>query len=235
MTDQPFIIVFAVYPQFTQLDFTGPWEVLSRLPGGQAIVASRDGGVVEADTKLQFAGTRKLSEIARCDMICLPGGPGVEAASQDEAFLSEIRRLAANARYVTSVCNGSLVLGAAGLLAGKRAACHWAWRDMLALFGAVPDPGRVVRDGRIVTGGGVTAGIDFALTIAADVAGETIARQLQLALEYGPAPPFDCGTPETAGPDMVELIAPWFTSRRTTFAAAHAARGRSGGPRSVPT
>lgn len=225
MTDTPFLIVFAIYPHFTQLDFTGPWEVLSRLPGAQAIVASRDGGTVGSDTNLQFAATRKLGEIARCNMICLPGGPGVEAASQDERFLGEVRRLAADARYVTSVCNGSLVLGAAGLLAGKRAACHWAWRDMLALFGAIPDPGRVVHDGRFVTGAGVTAGIDFALTISADIAGETIAKALQLSLEYAPAPPFDCGTPDQAGAEMVELIAPRFAGRLEAFAAAHARPG----------
>jgi cyclohexyl-isocyanide hydratase len=117
-----------------------------------------------------------------------------------------LRRLAAGARYVTSVCTGSLVLGAAGLLRGKRAACHWAWRDLLTAFGARPDPGRVVRDGNIVTGGGVTAGIDFALALIADLAGAETAQAVQLQIEYAPAPPFDAGDPETAPPAIVALL-----------------------------
>jgi cyclohexyl-isocyanide hydratase len=177
---------------------------------------------VRSDTNLEFGGTARLRDVERCDLICVPGGPGVEDASRDEAFLSEVRRLAAGARYVTSVCNGSLVLGAAGLLRGKRAACHWAWRDLLPLFGAISDGGRVVRDGNVITGGGVTAGIDFALTVAADIAGEQIAKMLQLALEYAPAPPFDAGAPETAGETVVAAISPFLTARKQAFAAAHA-------------
>src|SRR6202162_124127 len=121
-------------------------------------------------------------------------------------FHAQIRRLAARAQYVTSVCTGSLVLGAAGLLRGKRAACHWAWRDMLALFGAIPDPARVVRDGNIVTGGGVTAGIDFALTLVAEIAGPEVAQAIQLQIEYAPAPPFDTGTPESAPPAILARV-----------------------------
>jgi transcriptional regulator GlxA family with amidase domain len=124
----------------------------------------------------------------------------------DEAFIGEIRRLAGLSRYVTSVCTGSLILAAAGLLTGKRAACHWAWRDQLALFGAIPDPGRVVRDGNVFTGGGVTAGIDFALTLAAEVAGDDFAQALQLGLEYAPAPPFNAGRPETAPPEILARV-----------------------------
>src|SRR3954465_12267959 len=165
MATSPTVIVFALFPGVTQLDFTGPHQVLSRLPGAEVILASREGGAIETDG-ITFAGLRRLSEIPRCDIVCVPGGFGVtDNAIQDEDFLREVRRLADGARYVTSVCTGSLVLGAAGLLRGKRAARHWAWRDMLALFGAIPDPARVVRDGNTVTGGGVTAGIDFALTL----------------------------------------------------------------------
>ena len=126
----------------------------------------------------------------------------------DAAFIGEIRRLAERARYVTSVCTGSLILGAAGLLKGRRAACHWAWRDQLALFGAIADEGRVVRDGHVFTGGGVTAGIDFALTLAAEIAGDAFAQGLQLSLEYAPQPPFDCGRPRPPRPRSWPACAP---------------------------
>ncbi|MDE2362543.1 MAG: DJ-1/PfpI family protein [Hyphomicrobiales bacterium] len=219
---QPFVVVFAIYPGLTQLDFTGPFEVLSRLPGAQVLVASRDGGPIRSDTGLVFADTGRLADVPRCGLICVPGGPGVDAASQDEAFLAQIRRLAAGARYTTSVCTGSLILGAAGLLKGKRAACHWAWRDLLPLFGAIPVGDRVVRDGNVISGGGVTAGIDFALVAAAEIAGEQIARAIQLSLEYAPHPPFASGTPEEAGEATVQFIAPRFAGRKQAFAAAHA-------------
>ena len=118
-------------------------------------------------------------------------------------YLAGVQRLAAQARYVTSVCTGSLILGAAGLLSGRRAACHWAWRDLLALFGADPGPGRVVRDGDIITGGGVTAGIDFALTVMAEIAGRDFAEAVQLGMEYAPQPPFDAGRPEEARAEVL--------------------------------
>jgi transcriptional regulator GlxA family with amidase domain len=131
---------------------------------------------------------------------------GVTDAMNDVAFMSEIRRLSADARYLTSVCTGSLILGAAGLLKGRKAACHWAWRDMLHLFDAIPEDARVVRDGNIITGGGVTAGIDFALVIAAELAGELTAQALQLMIEYAPAPPFNAGRPETAPAEVLTLV-----------------------------
>ena len=121
----------------------------------------------------------------------------------DEAFIAQVRRLGIGARYVTSVCTGSLILGAAGLLQGKRAASHWAWRHLLPLFGATPDAARVVRDGHVITGGGVTAGIDFALAVLAELGGDDLAQSIQLGLEYAPAPPFDAGMPETAPPEIL--------------------------------
>lgn len=202
MTDQPFRIVFAVFPGMTQLDFTGPHQFLSRVPGSETIVASRDGGEVPAEG-LVFAGTRVLAEIEGCDLICVPGGVNASEAALDAAFVGEVRRLALGARYITSVCTGSLILGAAGLLKGKRAACHWAWRHLLPLYGAAPDEGRVVRDGNVITGGGVTAGIDFALTVLAEIGGDALAQTLQLGLEYAPAPPFAAGRPETAPPAIL--------------------------------
>ena len=120
--------------------------------------------------------------------------------------MAEVKRLGGSAQYVTSVCTGSLILAAAGLLKGKRAGSHWAYREMLSLFGAVPEPARVVRDGNCITGGGVTAGIDFALAIAAEIAGEEAAKRIQLMIEYAPAPPFDCGRPETADPEIVAAV-----------------------------
>jgi transcriptional regulator GlxA family with amidase domain len=188
-------IVFALYPGLTQLDFTGPHQVLSRVPGARMIVASAEGGEIVSDDGLRF-GVARLKDIDGCAVLCIPGGVTCTNAMVDEAYMHEVRRLASGARYVTSVCTGSLILGAAGLLAGKRAACHWAWREHLAAFGATVSDERVCRDGNVITGGGVTAGIDFGLILAVELAGETVAQAIQLALQYAPAPPFDCGRPE---------------------------------------
>jgi transcriptional regulator GlxA family with amidase domain len=206
MTDQSFTIVEAIYPGMTQLDFTGPHTIFSRIPKARTIVASEPGGAIESEGGLIFAGTERLAEIERCDLLFVPGGMAATDVINDLAFMTEFKRLAGTARYLTSVCTGSLVLGAAGLLKGRRAACHWAWRDMLRLFGAEPDPARVVRDGDIITGGGVTAGIDFALVVAAELAGETFAQALQLNIEYAPAPPYNAGRPETAPPEVLALV-----------------------------
>ena len=205
MPAKPFRLVFALYPGVTHLDFTGPHQFLQRLPGAQVTVASLEGGEMEADG-LTFAGLTPYFDIETCDLICVPGGFGTTEAMLDERFLQQIRRLAGTATWVTSVCTGSLILAAAGLLTGKRAACHWAWRDQLALFGAIPDPARVVRDGHLITGGGVTAGIDFALTVAAEIAGPAFAQSLQLGLEYAPAPPFNAGRPETAPAEVLARV-----------------------------
>ncbi len=202
---QPISIVIALFPGVTHLDFTGPHQVLCRLPGAKVTVASLAGGEIEADG-LVFAHLPRLSDIETCDVLIVPGGFGTTEAMGDRDFIAEIRRLADGARYVCSVCTGSLVLGAAGLLKGKRAACHWAWRDQLEYFGAIPDPARVARDGRYITGGGVTAGIDFALTLIAELAGADVAQGIQLAVEYAPAPPFDAGRPETAPAKVLERI-----------------------------
>lgn len=210
-------IVFPLFPQVTQLDFTGPHQFLSVLPGGRVIAASMGGAPITAHDGLVFGQLAALERIAGCDVLCVPGGGGCTDAMQDPAYMAEIKRLAGTARYLTSVCTGSLILAAAGLLRGKRAACHWAWREMLPLFGAIPDAGRVVRDGNVFTGGGVTAGIDFALTLATELAGAEVAQAIQLGLEYAPAPPFNAGSPETA-PEAVLALA------RTRMAATMPAR-----------
>lgn len=207
MSAQPFVTVFAIYPNLTHLDFTGPHLVLCRIPNSQTIIASRDGGEIVAEGGLVIGQTVRLADIPRCDLICVPGGMTATEVALDEAFVGEIRRLASGAKYITSVCTGSLILGAAGLLQGKRSACHWAWRSLLTEFGAIPDEARVVRDGNIFTGGGVTAGIDFAFTMLAEIAGEGYAKALTLGLEYAPAPPFACGRPELADHETLKLVA----------------------------
>jgi cyclohexyl-isocyanide hydratase len=201
-----FPIVFALFPRITQLDFTGPFEVFSRLPGARCVLASVDGSAIQADGGITFAGVVKLADVLECALLCVPGGFGTIAALEDRTFLTEIGRLGTRAQYVTSVCTGSLLLAAAGLLHGRRAACHWAWRDLLSAFGVAPDAARVVRDGNVITGGGVTAGIDMALTVVAEIAGIDYAQAVQLSLEYAPEPPFDCGRPERARPETVAAV-----------------------------
>lgn len=190
-------ILIPLYDGVTHLDFTGPHQFLSRVPGAEVVVASL-GGEPIVSHGLTFANLVDLEKIEECDVLCIPGGLGCIPAIENTRFLSAIRRIAGEARYVTSVCTGSLILGAAGLLQGRRAACHWAWRDMLTAFGATPDDGRVVRDGNVITGGGVTAGVDFALLLIAELWGTDAAQTVQLWLEYAPAPPFNAGRPESA-------------------------------------
>lgn len=199
----PYTIVFALYPGVTQLDFTGPLEFLSKLPHARCVLASSRGGDIRADGGIVFADIARLGAIERCDLLLVPGGLGTIEAMEDAELLAQLRRLAASADYVSSVCTGSLLLGAAGLLKGRRAACHWAWLDSLAAFGAQPCPDRVVVDGKLISGGGVTAGIDMALTLMAEIAGPQFAQTAQLTLEYAPAPPFASGRPELASPEVL--------------------------------
>jgi cyclohexyl-isocyanide hydratase len=191
-------IGFLLFPRLTQLDFTGPFEVLSRLPDSRIMLLAKKAGPVRSDTGLTMLAETALADAPQLDVICVPGGPGVAAAMEDPVVLDFLRTQAPGARYVTSVCTGALVLGAAGLLRGKRATTHWASHDFLASLGATPVAARVVRDGKLFTGGGVTAGIDFALTIAAEIAGEEAAQAIQLGIEYAPEPPFNAGHPSTA-------------------------------------
>jgi cyclohexyl-isocyanide hydratase len=201
-----FPIVFALYPNLTQLDFTGPLEVLARLPQARIVLAASTAGELATECGLVFANIRPLAQVSECALLCVPGGYGCSAAMGDPAYLAALRRLAAGASYVTSVCTGSLLLGAAGLLRGRRAACHWAYRELLPLFGAIPDARRVVRDGNVFTGGGVTAGIDMALAVMAEIAGSDHAQAVQLGMEYAPEPPFGAGRPETAPAAVVAAV-----------------------------
>lgn len=198
-------ILFVLYPGVTHLDFTGPHQVLSRAPDSEVTVASMGGQDIEAEG-LTFTNLADLSKVERCDVICIPGGFGTTEAMLDEAFMAQVRRLGAGAKYQTSVCTGSLILAAAGFLKGKRAACHWAWRSMLEPFGAIVSEERVARDGNVITGGGVTAGIDFGFVMLEELAGRDYAEAVQLGLEYAPAPPFQSGRPELARPEVLALV-----------------------------
>jgi cyclohexyl-isocyanide hydratase len=192
-------IGFLLFPNVTQLDLTGPAQVLSRVPGAKVHLVWKDLQPVVTDVGFAIQPTTTFDDCPDLTVLCVPGGFGMADQLTDEVTLAFLRRQGEQARYVTSVCNGSLVLGAAGLLRGYRSACHWLWRKYLPLFGAEPVAERIVRDRNRISGGGVTAGIDFALALAAELAGEDHARMLQLAFEYDPQPPFDSGTPEKAG------------------------------------
>jgi cyclohexyl-isocyanide hydratase len=199
-------IGFLLFPHVTQLDLTGPAQILGRMPGAQAHLVWKTREPVMTDVGFSINPTTSFDDCPQLDVLCVPGGFGIGALFDDAATLAFLRRQGEGAKYVTSVCNGSLVLGAAGLLEGYRAACHWAWRHYLPRFGAIPVAERIVRDRNRVSGGGVTAGIDFGLALAAELAGEEVAKMLQLAFEYDPQPPFDCGSPEGAGAERVARL-----------------------------
>lgn len=201
-TGKPFQVLFVLYQNFTLQDFAGANEVLARLPDVNVAVASPAGGTIMSDTRISLTDTVKLSTVQGCDLICVPGGTD-RSTMMTPDVQGDLRRLADQAQYVTSICNGSLILGAAGLLKGRRSACHWAQRNLLPQYGAIPDPARVVRDGRYISGGGVTAGIDFALTVAAMLRGPIQAQVIQLLMEYEPDPPFHSGRLETAPPEVI--------------------------------
>lgn len=199
---QPIHIGFLLYPGVTQLDATGPAQVLSRVPGAVIHMVAKAKAPVETDAGFAILATDDFTTCPQLDVICVPGGVGQIAVMRDGETLAFLKSQGEGARYVTSVCSGSLLLGAAGLLQGYRSACHWAFRDMLRAFGAEPVAERVVRDRNRMSGGGVTAGIDFGLTLAAELAGEDVAKEIQLFIEYNPAPPFNAGSPEAAGPAL---------------------------------
>ena len=186
------------FPQVQQLDLTGPYEVFASLPDTAVHLLWKRKAPVTSSTGLVLTPDITFTDCPALDVLCVPGGAGVNALMQDEEVLRFMREQAAKVRHITSVCTGALVLGAAGLLHGRRVTTHWASHDLLMHFGAIPTQGRVVRDGKLITGGGVTAGIDFALTLIAELAGREAAEAIQLNLEYAPAPPFDAGMPETA-------------------------------------
>lgn len=207
-------IAFLLFPNVTQLDLTGPAQFLSRLPGAKVDLVWDSRDPVPTDAGFSILPTATFAEVPKADLICVPGGIGVAKVIDHEPALDWVRQVGSEAQWVTSVCTGALILGAAGLLKGYKATTHWAWHDLLSLFGAEPVQARHVIDRNRATGGGVTAGIDFALALMAEIAGEDHARAVQLALEYDPAPPFDGGSPAKAGQALVDV----YTARANRLA-----------------
>lgn len=222
-------IVMLLYPRLTQLDLTGPFEVFARLPDVTIILAAKSLDPVTDSGGLRLLPTHTLTDAPQADILFVPGGPGQLDLMDDTEVLDFLRAQAAGARYVTSVCTGSLVLGAAGLLTGYRATCHWMSLEQLALFGCTPCDDRVVVDRNRVTGGGVTSGIDFALHLAALLFDQDRAERTQLSMEYNPAPPFSSGHPNSADPAMVEAMRARASGlQEKRWAAARAAATRLG-------
>ncbi|HEY5922818.1 MAG TPA: DJ-1/PfpI family protein [Kofleriaceae bacterium] len=206
-----------LFPRLTQLDFTGPHEVLARIPGAQVHAVAKTRDPVVAETGLTLVPSKTFEELPRVDVLFVPGGAGQIEASQDTATIDWLRSASEQARWITSTCTGALLLGVAGLLHGYRATTHWAFHDLLPIVGAIPVAERVVIDRNRITAGGITAGIDFGLVIAAEIAGRDVAESIQLELEYNPAPPFSAGHPSVARPELVEAA-------RAKIATRHAQR-----------
>lgn len=201
------LIAALLFDDLTPLDVVGPLEVLARAPGAEIVLAGRERGTVrDPRTHLTLTVEASLDEVAKADVLVVPGGPGIERLCGDEAVLAWMRRVHATTRWTTSVCTGSLLLAAAKLLNGAAATTHWASRDALERYGAVYTEQRVVVHGRIVTAAGVSAGIDMALHLLGLIAGERVAKAVQLSIEYDPQPPFDAGSPAKAGPELVGLV-----------------------------
>jgi cyclohexyl-isocyanide hydratase len=223
---EPLQIGLVIFPKVTQLDFTGPLQVFSSVPGARVHLIWKRIEPVASDSVMVITPTVTFADCPQLDVICVPGGVGTDDMVNDEEMLAFLRKQAAGAKYITSVCTGSLVLGAAGLLSGYRATTHWTAMDHLARFGATPARTRVCVDRNRVTGGGVTAGIDFALTLVSIMIDRQSAEMIQLRLEYNPAPPFNSGSPDTAPPEILarmrEKIAPAKARRDEAIARAAA-------------
>lgn len=202
----PLSVGMILFPKLTQLDLTGPYEVFLRLPGASIHLVAETRDLVRSEGGMGIAPDTTFAEAPQYDLICVPGGIGVNAMMEHAPLLDFLRRQAEGARYITSVCTGALLLGAAGLLQGYRATTHWAALDILPILGAEPVSERCVIDRNRISGGGVTAGIDFGLTVAAELYGQAVAERIQLAMEYNPAPPFNSGSPATASAALLELM-----------------------------
>jgi len=204
MTDAPqHQIGLVLFPGLTQLDLTGPFEAFARVPGAKVHLLWKRVEPVTSDTGMTIMPTTSFADCPDLDVICVPGGPGMNDLLNDEEVLAFLRKQGAKARYVTSVCTGALVLGSAGLLKGYKAATHWASMQFLEAFGATPVKTRVCVDRNRITGGGVTAGIDFGLFVASQLTDRRTAERIQLYMEYNPEPPFQAGSPDTAPPEVL--------------------------------
>jgi cyclohexyl-isocyanide hydratase len=197
-------IVFLLFPGITQLDFTAPAQALCRMPGASLAGAAKSLDPIATDSGFSILPTHDFAACPQADILCIPGGHGVTEALADDATIDFIARQAAGATWVTSVCTGAFLLGCAGLLTGRRATTHWGYTHLLPLVGATYEQARIVEDGHVVTSGGVTSGLDFALTLIARIRGDTVAQAIQLAIEYDPAPPFVGGHPDRAPAAVTE-------------------------------
>jgi len=213
-----FNVGFVIFPHLTQLDFTGPQQVLARLPESAMHIVAKSAAPVPSDSGLALVPTHTFETCPDLDLICVPGGSdGVVQAMGDCETIEFVRRQSRGAKYVTSVCTGAFILGVAGLLRGRRATTHWAFTELLALVGATHQRGRVVKDGNVITAGGVTSGIDFGFRVVAEIAGESVAQAIQLGLEYDPDPPFASGHPDRASATVRAMVAPRYESARAKF------------------
>jgi cyclohexyl-isocyanide hydratase len=213
-----FNVGFVIFPELTQLDFTGPQQVLARLPQSAMHVIAKSAAPVPSDSSLSLVPTHTFENCPQLDLICVPGGStGVVRAMGDRETIEFIRRQSVSAKYVTSVCTGAFILGAAGLLKRRRATTHWAFTELLPLVGATHEKARVVKDGNVITAGGVTSGIDFGLSVVAEIAGEVTAQAIQLGIEYDPDPPFDAGHPDCAPDTAKAAVFPRYEKARSTF------------------
>ena len=213
-----FNVGFVIFSNVTQLDFTGPLQVLSGLPQSATHIIAKSTSPVPSDCGLGLVPTHTFTNCPPLDLICIPGGSdGVAGILNDREMIAFVRQQASSAKYVTSVCTGAFVLGVAGLLKGRRATTHWAYADLLPLVGAKHEKARVVKDGNLFTAGGVTSGIDFGLAVIAEIAGESIARRIQLGMEYDPAPPFDSGCPDRAPTIRLELMSARYDKLRSIY------------------
>ncbi|MDM7956763.1 DJ-1/PfpI family protein [Blastomonas sp.] len=222
MTDAnpPFTVVFVLFDNVTQLDFTGPAQFLCRMPGAKVHVAAADMSPVMTDVGFGIMPTVTFADCPQADLLCVPGGLGVAPALSDTRLIDFVAQQASGAQWITSVCTGAFILGRAGLLKGKRATTHWGYTGLLPMVGAEHEDARTVFDGNLVTAGGVTSGIDFALAIIAHLHGEDVARSIQLSLEYDPAPPLVGGTPSTSPAHIVSLMRSRFYDARSAEMAA---------------
>jgi len=213
-----FKIGFVLFPELTQLDLTGPLQVLARLPQSATYIVAKSEAPIPSDCGLSLLPTHTFANCPPLDLICVPGGvKGVIGAISDWETVEFVRQRAATAKYVTAVCTGAFVLGVAGLLQGRRATTHWAYTQLLPLVGATHQKARIVKDGNLTTAGGVTAGVDFALSIVAEIAGEATARAIQLGIEYDPAPPFDCGHPDRAPESIKAAVSERYDKARSAL------------------
>lgn len=199
-------IVFLFYEGMTALDAIGPYEILSRLPGVKVQCAALRAGPIRTDSGLVIMADSALGDVAHADVLVVPGAGSATTLRQHPDIPAWVRSIDAKTTWTTSVCTGSLILGAAGLLVGLRATTHWSVLDRLKKWGAEPVTARVVEDGKVMTAAGVSAGIDMALILASKIAGPIVAQTLQLGIEYDPAPPFDVGSPEKASPQIREAL-----------------------------